>query len=396
MKGGMVLVVNAGSSSLKVELYTNEATLGSMRSVSVEGIGTQEATLLPEQAYGSEETKSVQAPTHTAAAELVQAWLEEVEPEAAMAAVGYRVVHGGSEFIEPTVINERVVEQLHALTNLAPNHMPAVLQCMEVFRMRHANALHVACFDTAFFARAPEIAKLLPIPHRLGESGVRRYGFHGLSYEYLLDSFRSHEGEMAARGRVVLLHLGSGASMAASRGGRPVDMSMGFTPVSGITMSTRTGDIEPGVLLHLLRDRGMSIEEVEQLVTYESGLKGISGVTGDMYQLLQAQADNQQAALAVEYFCRTIKKQLGAYAALLGGVDSIIFAGGIGERSSEIRTRILEGLEFIGVKVDNKRNSNSERLISHDLSRVGVHVIPTHEGRMVAQQTVAIYNNREG
>lgn len=390
----MLLVVNAGSSSLKAELY--DASAGEpIAAVSVEGIGTPQASLLPDQVYGTAATESVEAATHFEAAGLVRAWFEMQQPDVVVEAVGYRIVHGGDVFTKPTPIDDGVVEQLEQMVYLAPNHMPAAIRCIEALREVYNDATHVACFDTTFFASVPDIARVLPIPHQLADEGVRRYGFHGLSYEYLLESFRAHEGDVAAHGRVIMLHLGSGASMAACRDGQPVDMSMGFTPVSGITMSTRTGDIEPGVLLYLLREKGMTSDEVADLVAYQSGLKGISGKTDDMQQLLRTQHDDERSARAVEYFCRTIKKYIGAYAAVLGGVDSVIFAGGIGERSSEIRARILGGLEFLNIRVDNKRNSNSERLISHDLSGVGVHVIPTQEGRMVARQTAAIYK-REG
>ncbi len=382
----MFLVINAGSSSLKVALYGGEHS-EPIISVSIEDIGSPEAHLVPESQYGTDQTITIDASTHEEAAIQAKQWIESQIPQLLLIrAVGYRIVHGGDRLKEPTVLNPEVIGYLESLTPLAPNHMPATLQCIQVFERIYDDAVHIGCFDTAFFAGVPELAHTLPLPRSFREKGMRRYGFHGLSYEYLLNSFREHEGEAAARGRLIFLHLGSGASISALAGGQPVDMSMGFTPVSGIMMSTRTGDIEPGVLIYMQQQLGLKPDEVFDIVAKQSGLLGISGQTGDMYTLLQSQHEDSAAALAIELFCYTIKKTIGAYTAVLGGVDSIVFTGGIGERSAEIRSRILSGLEFLGIRLDDARNKASGRCISSGDSQTGVHVIPAREDRTILTQ----------
>ena len=386
----MLLIVNAGSSSLKTALYSGDNLDVPRSTVSVEGIGTGKATLLPDGRFDEATIRRVEAGDHTAAVALVRDWFQAEVPELDVAAIGYRVVHGGERFRGPARLDDDAVDYLRAISHLAPNHMPGAIKCIDAFRTVYPAVAHVACFDTSFFAELPELARTLPIPREIAAEGIRRYGFHGISYEYLLRSLAEHEGEAAAHGRVIFAHLGSGCSLAAVSDGRPVDTTMGFTPVSGIPMSTRTGDIEPGFLLYLLRDKGMSVEEVADIVTRRSGLLGISGDTADMYYLLQDQATKPAAALAVDFFCYAIRKQIGAYAAALGGLDTIVFAGGIGERSAELRGRILEGLDFLGVMVDDEPNKANARLISAPGSRVGVHVIPTREDYMIATHTMTI------
>lgn len=382
----MFLVINAGSSSLKVALYGGEHS-EPITSVSIEDIGSSEAHLIPEGQYGTSQTTNVEAKNHEEAAIQAKRWLDaEIAQAVIVTAVGYRIVHGGDRFKEPTVLTDEVMGYLEQLTPLAPNHMPVTLQCIWVFKRIYDEAVHVGCFDTAFFVNVPEVAQTFPLPKALRDNGIRRYGFHGLSYEYLLTSFREHEGEVAANGRLIFLHLGSGASVSALVGGKPIEMSMGFTPVSGVMMSTRTGDIEPGVLMYMQQHLGLKPDEVFDIVAKQSGLLGISGQTGDMYTLLQSQHEDSAAALAIELFCYTIKKTIGAYTAVLGGVDSIVFTGGIGERSAEIRSRILSGLEFLGIRLDDARNKASGRCISSGDSQTGVHVIPAREDRTILTQ----------
>ncbi len=390
-EGGMLLVINPGSSSVKAMAYDESELEKALNSVSIEGIGTGQATLLPGSVFDENTIQHVDAPDYITAVRLIREWLEDEMGESVISVIGYRIVHGGERYKQPTKIDGEAIEYLRSIASLAPNHMPGAIDCVEAFRAVYPEVAHVACFDTAFFSEMPKVNQTLPIPKSISEEGVRRYGFHGLSYEYLLESFQDHEGEVAARGRVILAHMGNGVSLTACRDGRPVDTTMGFTPVSGVPMSTRTGDIEPGVIFYLMREKGMTLEEISDIVTKRSGLLGISGDTSDMYHLLQHQHENESSALAVEYFCYEIKKQIGAYIAALGGVDSIIFAGGIGERSDEIRARVLEGLGFIGVVIDPERNKRNARLISGDDSSVGVHVIPTHEDIIIAKQAMALY-----
>ncbi len=385
----VVLSVNAGSSSLKVAFFNDTLLESPIASLAIEGIGTDNALLT----FNNDQSTGVTVTAHTpeAAAQLIKEYLLRefnVSPET-VTAIGYRVVHGGSKYTTATQIDSELVAYLESITPLAPNHMPATLSSIRAFDTAFPDTPHIACFDTSFFHDIPEVAKVLPISKKIQEEhGIRRYGFHGLSYESLLDSFQTHEGEVAKNGRVIMAHLGSGASVCALKNGKPIDMSMGFTPVSGIMMSTRSGDIEPGVLTYLQTQLNLSAQELSDFVTYQSGLKGVSEISNNMQELLSLQNDNTNAALAVELFCYKIKKQIGAYAAVLGGVDSIIFSGGIGERSDEIRGRICSGLDFLGVTIDVKRNQDNARLISSDTSRVGVHVIAAREDASIARQTI--------
>lgn len=384
----MYLTVNAGSSSLKVSVYASESMDSPEISVAIEGIGTFDACLIPNGEYGQSSVLTVAAADHTKAAELVIKWLEANGVVISQVkGVGHRVVHGGERYSEAVVIDDEVVAYFDSLVPLAPNHTPVILACLKVFRDYYQTVSHIACFDTAFFHDLPEVARTIAVPAEIRQSGVRRYGFHGLSYEYILGDFRAHEGEAAANGRLIIAHLGSGASLAAVKQGQPVDTTMGFTPASGIVMGTRTGDIDPGLIDYLLRELNMTTQEVSMMVYKQSGLLGVSGATADMYSLLRQRHDNPQADLAINLFCYTIKKTIGAYAAVMGGVDSIIFSAGIGERSAEIRAQILDGLGFLGVVVDNERNERGDRLISAKHSGTGVHVVPTHEDRIIAQKT---------
>lgn len=384
----MYLTVNAGSSSLKVSVYTLETDSSPSVSVAIEGIGTFDAYLIPNGEYGQPSVLTVAVANHTKAAELVIKWLEAKGVDTSqIEGVGHRVVHGGERYSEAVVIDDDVVAYFDSLVPLAPNHTPVILACLKVFRDHYHTVPHIACFDTAFFHHLPEVARTIAVPVEIRQSGVRRYGFHGLSYEYILGDFKTHEGEAAANGRLVIAHLGSGASLAAVKNGQPVDTTMGFTPASGIVMSTRTGDIDPGLIDYLLREHHMTPQEVSTMVYKQSGLLGVSGVTADMHSLLQHRHDNPQADLAINLFCYTIKKTIGAYAAAMGGVDSIIFSAGIGERSAAIRAQILDGLGFLGVAVDSERNERGDRLISAEHSGTGVHVIPTHEDIIIARKT---------
>lgn len=387
----MFLTVNAGSSSLKVAVF-DEGRLDEPRlSVAIEGIGTDDANLIPNGEYGQSSTQRVAAPDHAMAATTIMTWLQSAGIDtAAITGVGHRIVHGGEQYNGPVMIDDAVSEYLASLVPLAPNHTPVILACLAVFRQQFGDIPHVACFDTAFFHDLPAVAQTIAVPATIRRAGVRRYGFHGLSYEYILGDFATHEGEVAARGRVIMAHLGSGASLAAVKNGRPVDTTMGFTPASGIVMSTRTGDIDPGLIDYLLREQHMNAADISQLVYKQSGLLGVSGTTADMHTLLHNRRDDELAGLAVDLFCYTITKTIGAYAAAMGGVDSLIFSAGIGERSAAIRRQITDGLAFLGVAIDDERNERRDRLISAEHSRVGVHVIPTHEDTIIAQKTIRL------
>ena len=391
----VLLSINAGSSSLKVSVFDRTQLNTPRASLSVEGIGTPNAALIPNGAYGSDETQHPTIDTFDDAADQVKSWLSsKLDVQSSdIEVIGYRVVHGGERYKEASIVTQDLIDYLQSITPLAPNHMPATFTAINAFRDAYPDAPQVTCFDTSFFHDIPDVAKTLPIPLTLQrENHMRRYGFHGLSYQYLLTSFKQQEGEAAASGRIIMAHLGSGASVTATVNGQPIDMSMGFTPVSGIMMSTRSGDLEPGIFSYLQNQLGMSVDEVSALLTHKSGLLGVSELTADMYTLLQSQHDNENVALALDLFCYKITKTMGGYVAALGGVDSIIFSGGIGERSAEIRARILKNFGFIGLEIDDERNSKNERQISTDSSKVGVHVIQAQEDYSIITQSLAVIN----
>jgi acetate kinase len=299
--------------------------------------------------------------------------------------VGHRIVHGGPRLATPTVITTRVLRELQALEAYAPEHLPSEILLIREFGGRHPELVQVACFDTGFHRTLPRTTALLPIPRRYFEKGIRRYGFHGLSYEYLIGELARTAGEKAARGRVVLAHLGNGASMTATHDGRSVDTSMAFTPAAGLVMSTRAGDLDPGLAAFLAHTEGLTSDELYEMFHAQSGLLGISETTSDMRDLLERQAMDERAADAVEVFCLQARKFLGAYAAELGGLDTLVFSGGIGENAPEIRRRICQGLEFLGITLEQARNQANAPLISADQGQVAVRVIETDEALQIAR-----------
>ena len=298
-------------------------------------------------------------------------------------AVGYRVVHGGSKHFDPQPVTTELLADLRAAISFAPAHLPDAIRLIEAVDRRLPGVPQVACFDTAFHRDLPPVARLLPIPRAYADAGLRRYGFHGLSYAYLMEEWERLAGAETARGRAILAHLGSGASMAAVQSGKCIDTTMGLTPAGGLVMGTRTGDLDPGVLIHLARNEGLSPDRLEELVTRRSGLLGVSGTSSDMRDLLAAQAADPRAAEAVELFCYQIRKCVGAYAAALGGLDTLVFSGGIGENAPEVRARVCDDLRFLGIELDPAANSANAAVIS--AGAVGVRVIPTDEEAMIAR-----------
>jgi len=311
-------------------------------------------------------------------------WLERQPAFAAVGAVGHRVVHG-MQHVEPELITEQLLGELRSMRAFVPEHLPREIALIEAVRDRHPLLQQVACFDTAFHHDMPRVAKQLAIPRRLEAIGVQRYGFHGLSYAFLMDELERMAGAAAARGRVVLAHLGSGASLAAVRDGKSVDTSMGFTPASGLVMGTRAGDVDPGLVAFLARAEGMTAERFEAMANRESGLLGVSETSSDMRALLACEATDVRAAEAVALFCYQAKKWVGAFAAALDGLDTLVFAGGIGENAPAIRSRICDGLRFLGVELDDAANDRTLSVISTHASRVTVRVIHTDEEQMIAR-----------
>jgi len=288
---------------------------------------------------------------------------------------------------KPERITPALLAELHRITPYDPDHLPREIELINAFRRRHPKLPQVACFDTAFHRTMPRVARLLPIPHRYATKGVERYGFHGLSYAYLLSELVRMGDPAATKGRVILAHLGNGASLAAVLNGESIDTSMGFTPAAGLVMSTRSGDLDPGLLSFLSRRERMTPSRFEQMVNHESGLLGISGLSSDMRDLCAKEKTNARAADAVAVFCYQAKKWIGAYAAALGGLDTLVFAGGIGENAPVIRKRICDGLGFLGVQLGAKRNAKSASLISDGKGCVSVRVIRTDEELMIARST---------
>jgi acetate kinase len=381
-----ILTINGGSSSIKFALFTVGHPLQRNLSGGIERIGLPEAAfrakgLTPVDGF----SKIVKAPDHLAAVGILMDWIEERIGHDAMTAVGHRVVHGGPKYSEPQRVTPEMIEELRRLSPFDPEHLPDEILLIEAFHHRFPDLPQVACFDTAFHHDLPRVARLLPIPLRYEAKGVRRYGFHGLSYAFLMEELTRLAGTKTAQGRIILAHLGNGASLAAVRDGKSVDTSMSFTPTAGVPMSTRSGDLDPGLLWYLATTEKMSAKQFNEMVNFQSGLLGVSETSSDMRNLLDHETQDVRAAEAVALFCYQVKKWIGAFAASLGGLDTLVFAGGIGEKAPPIRSRICDGLGFLGIELEEKRNGANEGLISTDTGQVTVRVIRTDEEIMIAR-----------
>ncbi len=324
------------------------------------------------------------ASDHKSAANALLDWLQEQESFASVQAVGHRVVHG-MHHTAPELVTQELLDELHRISPYDPEHLPSEIELIETFRERHAKMPQVACFDTAFHQTMPMVAKLLPIPRRFYAKGVQRYGFHGLSYAYLMEELVRLGDSAATAGRVILAHLGNGASMAAVHNGKSVDTSMSFTPTSGLVMSTRSGDLDPSLSPYLMRTEQITTSQFYDMVNHQSGLLGVSEISSDMRDLLAQEGQEPRAADAVALFCYQAKKWIGAFAAALGGLDTLVFAGGIGENAPSVRARICDGIGFLGVELSGPRNAETAEVISTDASRITVRVIRTDEDLMIAR-----------
>jgi acetate kinase len=388
-----ILTINGGSSSIKFALFEVGHSLQRMLGGGIERIGQSEATLRV-RGLGSTDNFSrlVSAANHTTAVGILMDWVKQRLDSDALAAVGHRLVQGGPKYCEPQLIDDEVINEVRRLVVFDPEHLPEEILLIEAVRRRFQDMPQVACFDTAFHHDMPRVAQLLPIPRRYGAQGLRRYGFHGLSYEFLLGELAVQAGTEAAQGRVILAHLGNGASLAAVHHGKSVDTSMGFTPTSGLPMSTRSGDLDPGLAGYLARTEEMSSKQFNDMVTTKSGLLGVSETCSDMHDLLDLEAKDLRAAEAVALFCYQVSKWIGAFAAVLGGLDTLVFAGGIGENASIVRKRICDGLGFLGVEMDLQRNAQHASVISSDAGRVKVRVIHTDEELVIAKSVTRVLN----
>ncbi|BBO32296.1 acetate/propionate family kinase [Lacipirellula parvula] len=384
----LILAVNAGSSSLKIAVFEANSPPVRLASAKVERIGASDAKITL--AIGGEASRSeaVVASSHDDALAAIMSGLRGKINDTSIAGVGHRLVHGGPNHSASEVITPKLLDEIRQLEIYDPEHLPSELRVIETLKRRLPNIPHVACFDTAFHHDLPAVARRLPLPRRFDELGVRRYGFHGLSYAYLIDHLARLDHE-EARGRIVLAHLGNGASLAAVRDGKPIDTSMAFTPAAGIPMSTRSGDIDPGLIEYLLRAASMTVQEFNRTVHLESGLLGVSETSGDMELLLERESQDVRAEEAVAIFCYHVRKCIGAYAAAMGGLDTLVFTGGIGERAAKVRHRVCVDLQFFGVELDPTLNEINAEVISSGILPVKVRVIATDEEQMIARDVIA-------
>jgi acetate kinase len=390
MNDAVADALNAGSSSIKFALYQASSWAAPVLRGKLEQRGSTEATLSWVETAGRSHQTDVRVTDRGKAAHMVE-WLNSHSELSGVEGVGHRIVHG-REHAEPVRVTPGLLQELRESTAYAPDHLPLEIELMDAVGARYPEMPQVTCFDTAFHHDLIPAARLLPIPRRYYAKGVRRYGFHGLSYAFLLEELRRVAGPEAALGRIILAHLGNGASMAAVHEGRGIDTSMGLTPAAGLTMSTRSGDLDPGLVSFLARTEQMTIAQFDRLVNHESGLLGVSEVSSDMRELLARETGDTRAAEAVDHFCYQARKWVGAFAAALGGLDTLVFSAGIGEHSTPVRARICEGLGFLGIELDPARNAAHAAVISTDASRVSVRVIPTNEELMIARSTARLLN----
>ena len=387
-----ILCINSGSSSVKFALYEGDETDAALLAKgTVKGIGLPEGHLRVAGATGETlaevqgDFPQTQVAIHTLLDRLAQ--LDLPQP----VAVGHRVVHGGTAYTAPQRVDARLLETLRTLIPFAPLHQPSALEGIDAIASRLPGLPQVACFDTAFHHGLPERVQRFPLPRALGQEGIRRYGFHGLSYEFILETLGA-----AVQGRTIIAHLGNGSSLVAVRDGHPLDTTMGLTPTGGVMMGTRSGDLDPGLLLYLLQAKDYSVEQLAHLVNHEAGLLGVSGLSADMQTLLDKREREPHAAQAVEMFCDQLRKQVGALTAVLGDLDTLVFTGGIGEQAAPVRWEVCQGLTYLGVALDPQRNDAHARIISTPQSACSVWVVPTNEELMIARHTRALLFPRAG
>lgn len=383
-----ILTINGGSSTIKFAAFCSSGTPERILSGEVDGIGRSDAVLAAtDLTRGERHRVQVGAADHRHAAHSLIDWIDQWSGGEQFQAIGHRVVHGGVRLDSHQAITPELLQELCRTQPLDLAHLPREIALIEAFRERLRDVAQIACFDTVFNRSLPRVAQMLPIPRRYFEAGIRRLGFHGLSYAYLVEELRRIAGD-AAEGRLILAHLGSGASVTALKGGAPVDTSMAFTPTSGLMMSTRSGDLDPGVLVYIMRTEKLTPEQMDEFVSHRCGWAGVSEGTSDMRELLARRTHDEKAQEAFDLFCYEAKKWIGAYAAALGGIDTLVFSGGIGEHSPEVRARICEGLDFLGIRVDPSLNSKctgSAAVISAADSPAAVRMIPTDEEVMIAR-----------
>jgi len=393
----IVLTINGGSSSIKFALFQAGMRLERSLSGRIDGIGLRQGSFKVKGRNPADNlARAIVAPDHTVAVGVLMDWVEQRIASGTLAAVGHRVVHGGPKYWQPQAITPQMVAELQQLSPFDPEHLPEEILLTEAFHRRFPNLPQVACFDTAFHHEMPRLAQMLPLPRRYEAKGVRRYGFHGLSCAYLIEELARVADVRTANGRVILAHLGNGASLTAVHAGRSVDTSMGFTPTAGLPMSTRSGDLDPGLVWFLAKTEQLDAKQWNQMVNFQSGLLGVSESTSDMRELCEREAEDVRAAEAVGLFCYHIRKWIGALGAALGGLDTLVFSGGIGENAPSVRARACEGLGFLGIQLDEPRNQGNQGLVSTDSSQVAIRVIPTDEELMIARTVCRVLEPKLG
>ncbi|HRQ50948.1 MAG TPA: acetate/propionate family kinase [Agriterribacter sp.] len=388
-----ILTINSGSSSIKFGLYEIMEKPQLLFAGKIDRIGLADTAFTIKRNNGNSEKNRQEIGNldfHTASAFLLK-WLQQQSEFGHIKCIGHRIVHGMT-YTEPAIIDDDLLKELNNIRDYDPGHLPAEIEIIQIIKQKHPNVMQVACFDTAFHTTIPLFAKIFAIPRKYYREGIQRFGFHGISYSYLMEELKK-KNEKEAKGRIILAHLGNGASLAAVKDGKCMDTSMGFTPAGGIVMSTRSGDVDPGVAWYLMQ-KGMNAKEFNDVINHQSGLLGISETTSDMQDLLKSEKEDERAAEAVNIFCYQIKKYIGAYTAALEGLDILVFSGGIGENAPVIRSRICEGFRYAGVELNEEQNQKNAFQISAKNSTVEVYVVPTDEEVMIAKTTADIWKRQ--
>lgn len=383
----VILTVNAGSSSIKFSLFKAHMALAPLYHGRISNL--LEAPHFT--VYDAKKMQIVDCPLpscgYSFAIHALLDWVEGLDEKITLCAAGHRVVHGGQDYVRPTVITPHVITALESLTPLAPLHQLPSLKAIEALSIAHPSLLQVACFDTAFHCTQDKIARMYALPAALREEGIMRYGFHGLSYEYINSILPDYTGERIAQ-RVIVAHLGNGASMCALKDGISVASSMGFTALDGLVMGTRAGSIDPGIVLYMMKEKGLSAHDIEALLYHKCGLLGVSGISHDVQQLLESNAPSAQDA--IDLFCYRATQEIGALAAVMGGLDILVFTAGIGENCPLIRQKIITSIAWLGIELCTESNRRNSPCISKASSKIGVYVLPTNEELMIANHTAAI------
>lgn len=384
-----ILSINAGSSSIRIALYSADAKLKLNLSGKIQNIGSNNASFTINQNNIKREEAIDGSNFHTATLALLK-WLEKQEWFPEVEAIGHRIVHG-MKHTAPELVTTILLKELNSISDYDPDHLPAEIAIIELLLKNYPTLVQITCFDTSFHTTIPPVAKTFAIPKKYFDHGIQRYGFHGISYSYLMEELYKQNNSKVHQ-KFILAHLGSGASIAAVKNGKCIDTSMGFTPAGGIVMSTRSGDLDPGVAWYLMQE-GKDAQEFNKLVNHQSGLLGVSGLSADMQVLLKHEDENKDAALAIDIFCYQIKKYIGAYTAALGGLDALVFSGGIGENAAIIRSRICANFDYLGMRLNEEMNVKNELLISEQTSKVDVYMIQTDEELMIAKMVSDTLNN---